>query len=380
MWRDARAGGGQGPSHRAALAGGAQPGGALRCPRARPLRVRPRSGPRDHGAGPRRAVLGGRAVRRPCSPSSAASPSRPPTARATVCGCRASTRPGCSWARRRRWPPSWSSSRFCSQPGWCCFYGAHVRSYGSLVAACVAGTAGLAAVGHPLRRARCRAAGARDAAAVPGPARGGARAPGRDPGLAGGARDPAPAADAGDPWMRLLLVFAAVYLALGVVLLRTPAGGGGVTDRAPAVAPWSATATRVEQADVGGRASAVGAGSHRVARAVGHASRQGAGTTSSASSTSTRPSPGWRSTWPSARPRSPSLLWLWPRTRSRFWDRLAGAAMEVGIVFTALTLVTGLDLGPADLGGVVGVGRPAHLHGDAARAAARVPGPAPGPR
>lgn len=36
-----------------------------------------------------------------------------------------------------------------------------------------------------------------------------------------------------------------------------------------------------------------------------------------------------------------SLLWLWPRTRSRTWDRLAGSAMEVGVVFTALTLVTG---------------------------------------
>jgi heme exporter protein C len=36
-----------------------------------------------------------------------------------------------------------------------------------------------------------------------------------------------------------------------------------------------------------------------------------------------------------------SLLWLWPRTRSRFWDRLAVSAVEVGVVFTALTLVTG---------------------------------------
>jgi heme exporter protein C len=36
-----------------------------------------------------------------------------------------------------------------------------------------------------------------------------------------------------------------------------------------------------------------------------------------------------------------SLLWLWKRTRSPYWDRLAGAAMEVSIVFTALTLVTG---------------------------------------
>jgi heme exporter protein C len=36
-----------------------------------------------------------------------------------------------------------------------------------------------------------------------------------------------------------------------------------------------------------------------------------------------------------------SVLWLWPRTRSRFWDRLAVSAVEVGAVFTALTLVTG---------------------------------------
>jgi heme exporter protein C len=36
-----------------------------------------------------------------------------------------------------------------------------------------------------------------------------------------------------------------------------------------------------------------------------------------------------------------SLLWLWPRTRSRFWDRVAVASVEVGTVFTALTLVTG---------------------------------------
>ncbi|MHB8681258.1 MAG: cytochrome c biogenesis protein CcsA [Acidimicrobiales bacterium] len=36
-----------------------------------------------------------------------------------------------------------------------------------------------------------------------------------------------------------------------------------------------------------------------------------------------------------------SVLWLWPRTRSTTWDRLAAASMEVGVVFTALTLVTG---------------------------------------
>jgi heme exporter protein C len=36
-----------------------------------------------------------------------------------------------------------------------------------------------------------------------------------------------------------------------------------------------------------------------------------------------------------------SLLYLWPRTRSFFWDRLAAAAVEVGAVFSALTCVTG---------------------------------------
>ena len=36
-----------------------------------------------------------------------------------------------------------------------------------------------------------------------------------------------------------------------------------------------------------------------------------------------------------------SLLYLWPRTRSFFWDRLAASAVEVGAVFSALTLITG---------------------------------------
>jgi heme exporter protein C len=36
-----------------------------------------------------------------------------------------------------------------------------------------------------------------------------------------------------------------------------------------------------------------------------------------------------------------SLLYLWPRTRSLAFDRLAGASGEVGVVFTGLTLVSG---------------------------------------
>jgi heme exporter protein C len=36
-----------------------------------------------------------------------------------------------------------------------------------------------------------------------------------------------------------------------------------------------------------------------------------------------------------------SALWLWPRTRSMVWDRIAGASAELGVVFTALTLILG---------------------------------------
>ncbi|MGQ0521653.1 MAG: cytochrome c biogenesis protein CcsA [Actinomycetota bacterium] len=36
-----------------------------------------------------------------------------------------------------------------------------------------------------------------------------------------------------------------------------------------------------------------------------------------------------------------SVLWLWRRTRAPKWDRLAAASAEIGVVFCALTLVTG---------------------------------------
>lgn len=36
-----------------------------------------------------------------------------------------------------------------------------------------------------------------------------------------------------------------------------------------------------------------------------------------------------------------SLFYLWRRTRSLVWDRLAAASVEVGVVFNVLTLVTG---------------------------------------
>ena len=82
-------------------------------------------------------------------------------------------------------------------------------------------------------------------------------------------------------------------------------------------------------------------GLHRVARPVGHARRTRSREIWSAWSTSTPAWPGWRSTWPSDWRRVASLLYLWPRTRSLFWDRLAAAAVEVGVVFNVCTLISG---------------------------------------
>src|SRR5438874_5014083 len=45
-----------------------------------------------------------------------------------------------------------------------------------------------------------------------------------------------------------------------------------------------------------------------------------------------------------------SALWLWPRTRRRTWDVLAGASAEIGVVFIALTLAVGSIWGRATWG------------------------------
>jgi heme exporter protein C len=45
-----------------------------------------------------------------------------------------------------------------------------------------------------------------------------------------------------------------------------------------------------------------------------------------------------------------SLAYLWPRTRSRRWDRLAVASAEVGVLFCVVTLVTGSIWGRASWG------------------------------
>jgi heme exporter protein C len=45
-----------------------------------------------------------------------------------------------------------------------------------------------------------------------------------------------------------------------------------------------------------------------------------------------------------------SLLYLWKRTRSRFWDIVAGASAEIGVVFIGLTLLIGSIWGRATWG------------------------------
>lgn len=45
-----------------------------------------------------------------------------------------------------------------------------------------------------------------------------------------------------------------------------------------------------------------------------------------------------------------SLAYLWPRTRSRRWDRLAAASAEIGVLFCVVTLVTGSIWGRASWG------------------------------
>ena len=40
-----------------------------------------------------------------------------------------------------------------------------------------------------------------------------------------------------------------------------------------------------------------------------------------------------------------SVLYLWKRTRSLTWDRLAGASAEIGVLFTGITLATGMIWG-----------------------------------
>ena len=74
-----------------------------------------------------------------------------------------------------------------------------------------------------------------------------------------------------------------------------------------------------------------------------------------------------------------SALYLWRRTRSPVWDRLAGASAELGVLFTGADPDPRFALGPSGVGRVVGVGRPAGDHRSPLLPLRRLPGAASGP-
>ena len=81
-----------------------------------------------------------------------------------------------------------------------------------------------------------------------------------------------------------------------------------------------------------------------------------------ASSTSTSARCGWP-TSPSSSPRSPRSAYLWKRTTSLTWDRIAGASRRDRRAVHGAHAVRRRDVGPAQLGQLLGVGRPGHHHG-----------------
>ena len=173
--------------------------------------------PRPHGAGGGRPVLGGRPLRRRPGRPAELRPGghrRHPRRPASV-----GSRPGrrSSWARRPPSPSSWSSSRFSSPPGWCSSTAPTSIPTGRFWS--------------PARRGRpAWPPWGRSTAPWP-PGCASARRllpflllPVVAPVLLAGTRawqvalGTGPGGDTADPWLRLMLVFAAVYLALGVMI------------------------------------------------------------------------------------------------------------------------------------------------------------------
>ena len=97
-------------------------------------------------------------------------------------------------------------------------------------------------------------------------------------------------------------------------------------------------------------------------------------------STSTCRRRGWRLPRLRRHRRRAASLYLWPRTRSRFWDLAAGASAEIGVLFLGLTLAIGSIWGRTDLGRVVDVGRPPHHDGRAASCSTSATSPCAGCR
>ena len=288
-------------------------------------------------------VLGGRAVLHRARRAAQRRRSRRPTAPATACGCRGSTPPACSWARPRPSAPQLVVLEVVLGAGVVLLYGAHVDAPLADRGVRVLGTVGLAAAGT-LYGALSAGLRVRETL-LPF-----LLLPVAAPVLLAGTRIWQAAMAGGHPGRRR-----AVAPPPGGLRRRLPgprrrhlrpAAGGGVSPAGPGASPPVGVAAR----------SAVGR-ARRVERAIGLAAVVALAGTVWLGLWVTPPDqtqgdlvrlvylhpawPGWRSTWPSGWPPVSSLLWLWPRTRSLFWDRLAAAAVEVGVVFNVCTLVSG---------------------------------------
>ena len=193
---------------------------------ARAVRVRARPRPRAPRAGhaglvlDRRALL--RAARRPAGVRHRGGRRR----RATGCGCRASTRPASSSARRAPSRCSCSRSRPLLGVGVAVLYGtaptraetAGVRRVGLLVVDRAPRHDRAGRRRHALRRPRRRIAGAGHPAAPAVPPGGRTGPDRRHPGVRGGAAvGPGNQLYEGWPWVGLLAGFAGLYMALGLL-------------------------------------------------------------------------------------------------------------------------------------------------------------------
>ncbi len=142
------------------------------------------------------------------------------------------------------------------------------------------------------------------------------------------------------PWITLLAVFAVVYVAVGAVRVCPP-DGGRVTKTSEAGA--DATPRRRNRSRLATRLLGLSALSAVVLTVV-----MGLWLTPPdvvqgglVRLIYLHPPVAWVAYVAFAVTAVASLLYLWPRTRARRWDCLAGASAEIAVVFTALTLATG---------------------------------------
>ena len=299
---------------------------------------------------------------RPCWPPSAASPSSPARGPATGCGSRASTRPASSWARRPPWPSSWPCSRSCCAPGSPCSSASTSALVWLAVVASVLATVGLAAAGVIYGALSAGSAGPRDPAAAAGAADPGPGAAGRVPGLGGG------------------------HHRAGVGRHCPGCASSGPSPRSTWCSASSSTDRCRRRREAGrccgpsGVAGLVTTAADRVAGPVGDPARPGPGQPGPAPLPAPagglgRPLPGLRPGRPGA-----ACSTCGGAPGRLFWDRLAAASVEVAVVLQRPHPGHRVAVGPADLGRVVDLGRPADQTALLARPASSATWPCAGYR